>query len=53
MGQEIEATGFTAEDFAAFQARLEAEQALLETGLQTGPSRAASRARWGANWRPG
>lgn len=36
MGQEIEATGFTAEDFAAFQARLEAEQALLETWFADG-----------------
>ncbi|MFA7388317.1 MAG: glutamate-cysteine ligase family protein [Thiohalobacteraceae bacterium] len=29
MGQEIERTGFTAEDFAAFDARLKAETALL------------------------
>ncbi len=36
MGQEIEETGFTAEDFAAFQAHLEAEQALLETWFSEG-----------------
>ena len=53
MGQEIEATGFTAEDFAAFQARLEAEQALLETWFADGAFASGEPGRWGANWRPG
>jgi hypothetical protein len=36
MGQEIEETRFTAEDFAAFGERLRAEQALLETWFADG-----------------